>query len=174
MTGTGSLRGSSFRLPCKRTTASSRLDSPLLPLSFVPPTRSPTHQPLSAQPSFSLFLCMFLHAHSTATRAAVSLSSGPPRLLVCPFLHHLLLQHTSPSRLFLLFIILFFFFSSFFIGSSVLVVVVVVVVVVVDPNVNALSALITLREASLQDPNIHARPLSLSLFGFFHVCSTVR
>lgn len=83
---------------------------PLLPLSFVPPTRSPTHQPLSAQPSFSLFLCMFLHARSTATRAAVSLSSSPPHLLVCPFLH-LLLQHTSSSTPYLL--LVFFSFSLF-------------------------------------------------------------
>ena len=83
---------------------------PLLPLAFVPSTRSPTHQPLSAQPSFSLFLCMFLHARSTATRTAVSLSSGPPRLLVCPFLH-LLLQHTSSSTPYLL--LVFFSFPLF-------------------------------------------------------------
>lgn len=49
VTGTGSLRGSSFRLPCKRTTASSRLTSlrpPLVPLArsfsfflpFLPPS----------------------------------------------------------------------------------------------------------------------------------------
>lgn len=49
MTGTGSLRGSSFRLPCKRTTASSRLTS------SPPPSPS-----TSLVRSFFLFLSLSL------------------------------------------------------------------------------------------------------------------
>lgn len=84
VTGTGSLRGSSFRLPCKRTTASSRLASVLLTAPAPPAAAQPlaNREPRVLQPSFSLFLCMFLHARSFA--GALSLSSG---------------LHSSPARL---------------------------------------------------------------------------
>lgn len=55
VTGTGSLRGSSFRLPCKRTTASSRLTS-LRPPSPSHHPRSPFLLCFSFSFSFSLFL----------------------------------------------------------------------------------------------------------------------
>lgn len=51
MTGTGSLRSSSFRLLCKRTTASSRLTSLRLPSRPIPPSPS-----LSLSHPLSLFL----------------------------------------------------------------------------------------------------------------------
>lgn len=55
VTGTGSLRGSSFRLPCKRTTASSRLTS------LRPPSRHPrAPSPPLSRSSLSLFLGSFL------------------------------------------------------------------------------------------------------------------
>lgn len=63
VTGTGSLRGSSFRLPCKRTTASSRLTSLRPPLA----ARAPLGVAL-------LSLCLFLFP---ALSLPLSLSSSP-------------------------------------------------------------------------------------------------
>lgn len=68
VTGTGSLRGSSFRLPCKRTTASSRLNS--LSLRHRPPQHPPYNLSLPFSPTLlpllSLFFCLS------------SLSADPP------------------------------------------------------------------------------------------------
>lgn len=153
MTGTGSLRGSSFRLPCKRTTASSRLTS-LPPCSSHRPAPLPTNRLL--QPSFSLFLYMFFHARSTATDrclyhrpsspSCLPVSSSPSSTRPPPPL--------SPFLLLPLLLPLFLFFFGFFISGSVL------VVVVVGPNVNVLVVSVDHAKASPHARNILACLLS--------------
>lgn len=86
VTGTGSLRGSSFRLPYKRTTASSRLTSPHPP--------SPSHHPRSPSLSFlrssTLRFASLLvrpRAHLRACFSLISRSSDRP-FLYPSFSHH--------------------------------------------------------------------------------------
>lgn len=87
VTGTGSLRGSSFRLPCKRTTASSRLTSS--------PPPSPQHPSTALSFSFSPF------PFYSVPLLSPSFSFFFSFLTVCRPSAHLLLDPTrcAPSHL---------------------------------------------------------------------------
>lgn len=93
VTGTGSLRGSSFRLPCKRTTASSRLDSPPSPSQ---PLLASLSLPLKPFPgsSFASLAESRLPCSPLAIAASLSLPSPLASLRHHPSLR-LLLSHES-------------------------------------------------------------------------------
>lgn len=95
MTGTGSLRGSSFRLPCKRTTASSRLTS-LRPPSPSHHPRSPFLLCFSFSFSFSLFLSLFLLLFPSSTLRFASLF-GPVRAFALASLSSLVRPTGQPA-----------------------------------------------------------------------------
>ena len=138
-----------------------------LPLPSHPPSRpaAPRVRPTDPLPYPPTAFCTaFLQSLPLHVPSRSFHRHGPPclyhrallGLLVCSFLH-LLLQHTSSSTPLYLspssfspFHYSLRLFQLLFIGGSVL-------VVVVGPNVDAL---ITLRETSLDAPNIQARLLS--------------
>lgn len=77
VTGTGSLRGSSFRLPCKRTTASSRLTS------LRPPSRHP-RAPSRPPPSRSLSPSFSVRSFSSSVNPPLRLPLGPILCALAP------------------------------------------------------------------------------------------